>query len=205
MTRPSTQVQRRILLVDDDRLVLATLKQGLIDVGYAVDAFDNGEDALQSYGGATPDLVILDVRMAGMSGLDTARAMLRIAYRPIIMLSAHDDQDVVKEAVSVGISGYAVKPIEVNQLVPSIEAALARFAEVNALVRDSSNLRDGVEKNRIISTAVGIVMERAGLTQDMAFENLRRLARDQRRPLRDVAYELVNAVSSVNSIVRKWS
>jgi len=194
---------RRVLLVDDDRLVLATLRRGLAAMDYAVEAYDNGSAALEHYRQTPPDIVVLDIRMPDMSGLELARAMLQTAYRPILMLSAHDDGPTVKEAVALGVSGYLVKPIEVNQLVPSIEAALARFTEVSALMKDGAGLREGVERNRVISIAVGIVMERAGLTADTAFESLRKLAREQRRALRDVAQDLVNAVSTVNSVVRK--
>jgi response regulator NasT len=195
--------RRRVLLVDDDRLVLATLQRGLAAMGYAVEVCDNGREALERHRQTPADIVILDIRMPDMSGLELARAMLQAVYRPILMLSAHDDGLIVGEAIALGVSGYLVKPIEVNQLIPSIEAALARFAEVSALMKDSASLREGVERNRVISTAVGIVMERAGLTADMAFESLRKLARDQRRALRDVAQDLVNAIAVANSVARK--
>ncbi|BAU48392.1 response regulator receiver [Sulfurifustis variabilis] len=202
MTQKHAQSAVRILLVDDDRLVLATLAEGLRARGYPVDAVDNGREALEIYRREPPSIVILDVRMPGMSGLDTAKAMLAAGHRPIIMLSAYDDQPIVHEAIALGVSGYLVKPIEVNQLVPSIEATLARFAEVNALMRDTTNLRDGVEHNRIVSTAVGILMEREGLGQDESFERLRGHARAQRRPLREVAREFVEALAAVNTISR---
>ena len=192
-----------ILLVDDDRLVLATLKQGLSKVGYTVTAYDNGQDALEFYRSSPPDLVVLDLRMPGLSGLVTARAMLESAYRPILMLSACDGQAIVREAVSTGVAGYLVKPIEANQMAPSIEVALARFAEVNALLKNKENLCDDIEKNRVISTAVGIVMERGALNPDAAFDHLRQHARAQRRPLRDIAQELVQALAIVNSMTRK--
>jgi response regulator NasT len=202
MTLQSAPSAVRVLLVDDDRLVLATLAEGLRARGYRVEAVDNGREALEMYRAEAPDIVVLDVRMPGMSGLDTARAMLVANHRPIVMLSAYDDQPVVHEAIAVGVSGYLVKPIEVNQLIPSIEATLARFAEVNALVRNTTNLRDGVEHNRIVSTAVGILMEREGLGQDESFERLRSHARAQRRPLREVAREFVEALAAVNTISR---
>jgi response regulator NasT len=84
--------------------------------------------------------------------------------------------------------------------VPTIEATLARFAEISALMLNTENLREGIDQNRVISTAVGILMERASLGQDQAFERLRRMARDQRRPLRDVAAEMVQALTLVNAI-----
>jgi response regulator NasT len=188
------------MVVDDDRLVLATLAQGLAARGYEISAFSAGGEALEAYRQDTPDLVLLDVRMPGMDGTETARRMLGHEHRPVLMLSAYDDQGIVREAVTLGVAGYLVKPIEVNQLVPTIEATLARFAEINALMLNTENLREGIDQNRVISTAVGILMERASLGQDQAFERLRRMARDQRRPLRDVAAEMVQALTLVNAI-----
>jgi response regulator NasT len=192
--------RRRIMVVDDDRLVLATLAQGLAARGYDISAYSAGDEALDAYRHQPPDLVLLDVRMPGIDGIEAARLMLDHEHRPILMLSAYDDQPMVKAAVSLGVSGYLVKPIEVNQLVPSIEATLARFAEITALMQNSENLRQGMDQNRVISTAVGILMERGNLGQDQAFERLRRLARDQRRALREVAAEIVEALAVVNSV-----
>lgn len=197
---PGVAERRRIMVVDDDRLVLATLAQGLASRGYEISAFAAGEEALDAYRQQPPDLVLLDVRMPGMDGTETARLMLDHEHRPIIMLSAYDDQAIVRNSVTLGVSGYLVKPIEVNQLVPSIEASLARFAEISALMKNSDDLREGMEQNRVISTAVGILMERGNLGQDQAFERLRRQARDQRRSLREVASEMVDALTLVNTV-----
>lgn len=192
---------RRIMLVDDDRFVLGTLSIGLAARGYDVECFEEAGGAIEAYGQSAPDLVILDLRLAEMSGTEVARAMLERRHRPILMLSAYDDQALVREAIAIGVSGYLVKPIEASHLVPSIEAALARFAEVSALMENSANLHEWVERNRVISTAVGIVMERAGLGPDQAFERLRWLARDRRRPLRDIAQDLVEGLAKVNLLV----
>ena len=203
MTEKTINSKIRVMLVDDDRLVLATLKHGVMDRGYDVETFDNGGDAVKAYAANPPDIVVLDVRMPLMSGPEAARAMLHAAFRPIVMLSAHDDQPIVREAIELGASGYLVKPIEINQLAPSLEAARARFAEVSALMRDTVSLREAVEQNRVISMAVGIVMERAGQGEAMAFEGLRGLARSRRQPLRDLARELVDAVSTTNTIIAR--
>ena len=191
----------KILLVDDDAIVLNTLGAGLTRLGYAVQTFDNVPAALVHYQANPPDLAILDYRMPQMDGLELARILIKEVYRPIIMLSSYSEAAIVKDAVGLGVYTYLVKPVEAEHLAPSIEAALARFAEVNVLIKQGDNLQEGLEKNRIISTAVGIVMERTHMSQDVAFESLRRLARDQRRPLRDVAYELVDALSSANTII----
>jgi len=196
-----TKSRARIFIVDDDKLVLATLKSGLESESYHVQAFSGSEAALEAFRESLPDLVILDVRMPTMSGPELAGEMLDIEYVPIIMLSAYDDRETVKQAVEIGISNYMVKPVRPNQLVPCIEATLARFAETQALTRHTDNLRDGLEKNRVISTAVGIAMERMCLSSDLAFQQLRNLAREQRRPLRDIAAEVVEAIQCTNSLI----
>lgn len=201
--RNESSATASVLLVDDDPIVLNTLGAGLSRLGYAVETFDTASAALARYRAAPPDLVILDYRLPEMTGAELARAMIKEAYRPIIVLSAYNDASTVREAVGLGVSAYLVKPVEAERLAPSIEAALARFAELEALLKQGMNLRDGLEKNRIINTAIGIVMERSALPLDLAFESLRRLARDQRRPLRDVALELVDAVSTANGILQR--
>lgn len=203
MTKTSADAATRLMLVDDDPIVLHTLRSGLTERGYAIEPFESAEAALVTYRKSPPDLVLLDLQLKGMSGMDAAREMLKDAFRPIIILSAHYDQSVVHEAVAAGAAAYLVKPIGADQLIPSIEAALARFAEVDALLRDGANLRCGMEKQRLISTATGILMERHGLPNAVAFERLRKAARDDRRPLQDLAFELVEAASTANAVLHK--
>ena len=195
------QSVKNLFLVDDEPIVLNTLASGLSGMGYKVTPFETPVEALEKYKQNTPDLVILDYRMPEMSGLDLAKAMIDIVHRPIIMLSAHNDLHLVREAVGVGITNYLVKPVEAERVAPSIEAALARFAEINALVQQGANIQAGVEAHRIINTAVGIVMAKTNRPQDQAFESLRRLARDKRRPLRDLALDLVDATSAANTVI----
>ena len=195
------QATANILLVDDEPIVLNTLGAGLKSSGYTVTTCELPQKALEIYKQATPDLVITDYNMPLMDGLTMARSMIEITHRPIIMLSAYNDLQLVRDAIGVGISTYLVKPVEVERIIPSIESALARFAEISALIKQGDNIQAGVETHRIISTAVGIVMVQTNRPQDIAFESLRRMAREQRRPLRDLAFDLVDSTSTTNSIL----
>lgn len=192
-----------IFVVDDDRLVLATLSSDLERTGYNVQSFENGKSALEAYRQILPDLVLLDIRMPEMDGVQTAREMLAFKYRPILILSAYDDVDTVTDSIAVGVSGYLVKPLLPSQLVPAIETSLARSKDISKLLKNNNDLVSNTEKNRLISTAVGIMMERSKLGREQAFENLRRFARSQRRPLVDVSEELVNAITTANKAGNK--
>ncbi len=121
----------RILLVDDDPVVINTLRGGLTDRGYLVDAYECGLPALSEFGHRPPDIAVLDIGLPDISGTDLAARMLEVVYRPIIILSGHSDADNVKRAIGNGVVGYLVKPLSAAQLVPSIETALARFADMN--------------------------------------------------------------------------
>jgi len=187
-----------IFVVDDDRLVLATLSSDLERAGYDIKSFESGVSALEAFKQSPPDLVLLDIRMPGMDGIETAKEMLTLDYRPILILSAYDDFDTVSNSIASGVVGYLVKPLQPSQLIPAIETSLARSKDVDKLLRNNDVLVNNTEKNRLISTAVGIMMERAKLGREQAFEKLRSFARSQRRPLVDVSEELVQAIVTAN-------
>ena len=205
MTDRELRKASRLLLVDDEPIVLNTLSNGLTKLGYNVSFCSKPGEALNNFKDMPHDLVILDYNMPEMNGLDLARAMIEICHRPVIMLSAYNDLPLVREAIGAGVSGYLVKPVEAERLAPSIEAALARFSETEALLKQGANLQAGVETQRLISIAVGIVMVKTNRSQDLAFESLRRLARSQRKPLRDIAFELVESTSTVSTILSQLS
>jgi response regulator NasT len=193
----------RILLVDDDPVVLNSLGCGLVAHGYSIETCRNGELALEANRKKAPDLIVMDFNMPGLSGIETIEAMGTERNCPVIILTAYSDVNIVKAAVGVGVSAYLVKPVEAERLAPSIEAALVRYREVAALLQQDANVQDIMEKNRIINAAVGIVMERCGLPFDEAFERLRRHSRNERRALKDIAFEVVDSLSLVNDTLSR--
>jgi two-component system, response regulator PdtaR len=192
-----------LLLVDDEPIILTTLSTGLSQMGYRVTTCESSANAIESYRQSTPDLVILDYRLPTMNGLELAKQLLDIEHRPIIMLSAYNDLPIVRDAIDIGVAGYLTKPVEAERLAPSIEAALARFTEISALLKQGANIQASIESQRLIGTAVGIMMARCNLTQDGAFERLRRQARDQRKPLKDLAFDLVASTSGSNELLSR--
>lgn len=186
-----------ILIVDDDRLVLATLARGLRGAGYRVTEAADGAAALELVGREKPDLALLDVRMPGMSGVQLAE---RLGEQGVsfIFLSAYGDPDLISRATELGALGYLVKPLDVPQIIPEIEAALARAAQIRELKQTGEHLSLALESGRETSMAIGILMERRGLDREQAFEALRSHARSQRRRIHDVAADIVNAVELLN-------
>ena len=177
MNRPANQPasKGRILVVDDDRLVLATVVHGLAQAGYEVIDADNGDDAILLAREHRPQLALLDIRMEGKSGFDVA-ATLRDAYRiPFMFLSAFSDEATVAEVQRLGALAYLVKPLDVGQIVPGVEAAFARIKAEPELAGPSSPApRDGLADP--VPLAVGILMHRHSITRTQAFARLQRLA-----------------------------
>jgi len=187
-----------VLIVDDDRLVLTTLARGLRDAGYRVTEAGDGATALGLVAREMPDLALLDVRMPGMSGIELAARLTSEHQLPFLFLSAYGGPEIVKHAKALGALGYLVKPLDVAQIIPEIEAALGRAAEIDALKNKEEQLSEALENSRETSIAIGILMERRGLGRDQAFEALRSRARGQRRRVHEVAAEIVSALETLN-------
>ncbi len=193
-TRP-----KKVLLVDDDRLVLATLGSGLEQAGYAVQVCASPEESKRILNIESPDIVVLDVRMPGASGIDLARDLHDTFDIPFIFLTAYSESEVVMQAARYGALGYVVKPVGISQLVPAIEAALARADDLRKLRETGSQLQTALNENREVSMAVGLLMERRRLGRKQAFDLLRSTARSQRRKIGEVAQEMIDAAELLNN------
>lgn len=188
--------QRHVLVVDDDRLVLAALARGLRDADYRVGSAANGEDALSIVERDPPDLALLDMRMPGMNGISLGR---RLRERvPFLYLSAYGDEQTVRDAAEQGALGYLVKPLDIAQILPSLQAALVRSAEIRALREKEARLTAALVANRETATAVGLLMERHRIDRQQAFELLRAHARSSRRSVQEIAGELAEASEKLN-------
>jgi len=192
--------QRHILVVDDDRLVLAALAEGLRGAGYRVTGVAGGEDALASAGRDAPDLALLDVRMPGMNGIELGRRLREQFNVPFLFLSAYGDQDAVQRAVDEGALGYLVKPLDIYQIAPAIEAALTRAGEIRRLRASEGQLNAALAGSREISMAVGLLMMRDRINRQQAFELLRSNARSRRRPIAEIAEQLLSSAEDFYTV-----
>jgi two-component system, response regulator PdtaR len=189
-----------LLLVDDDRLVLATVAEGLRNAGFKVLEASSGDMALNVAREVDIDLAICDVRMPGMSGMELASRLCEEPRVPFIFLSAYDDEDVVRIGSEHGALGYLVKPLDISEMLPTIRTALVRAAEIRKLRHSEEQLNAALANSRETSMAIGILMERFRMNRATAFEVLRDHARSNRRKLTDVASELLDALEKVNQL-----
>lgn len=191
-----------ILVVDDDRLVLATLVHGLVQAGYEVIDADNGDDAILLARERRPDLALLDIRMEGKSGFDVAET-LRDKYRiPFMFLSAFSDDATVAQVKALGAVAYLVKPLDIRQIVPAVEAALANVGARRAAPAESPVAAPATTAESLdptVAMAVGVLMHRYSLARGPALERLRRQASTEQRPLADQAERLLQAVELLSN------
>jgi response regulator NasT len=182
-----------ILVVDDDRLVLATLAHGLTQAGYDVIDADNGDDAILLAREHRPDLALLDIRMQGKSGFDVAAYLREYCQLPFMFLSAFSDEQTAAQVKALGAVAYLVKPLDIGQILPVVDAALAadaaRVAESTAPARTS----DAMPAPEVLM-AVGALMHRYSLARVQAFERLHRLAQAEHRSIDAQAKLLLDAV-----------
>ncbi len=185
----------KILIADDDRVVLFTLAEGLRDAGYDVIEARDGLQALDLCRSEAPALALLDIRMPGLDGLQLARRLREETAVPFLFFSAYGDEAFVRSAVEAGALGYLLKPLDVAAILPMVRTALARS-------QDISGLQDALASNRTIATAVGMLMQAEGIDQGAAFAKLRQQSRTLRRKVEDVARAMIDA-DAVGPSIRK--
>ena len=187
----AVQGKGRILVVDDDRLVLATLTHGLLQAGYEVIDADNGDDAILLAREHKPELALLDIRMEGKSGFDVAAYLREYCQIPFMFLSAFSDDDTLRQVKELGAVAYLVKPLDIRQIVPAVEAA---FANASGRKHDASAPASHEPMAQPVAMAVGVLMHRYSLSRHAALERLERLAASESRPIVEQAERLLEAV-----------
>jgi response regulator NasT len=192
--------KRRILIVDDDPLLLAFLTEVIGHAGYITQTAGSGEEALALVSKGEPDMALLDITMPGMSGLELAARLKQDTAVPFMFLSAIDDTESAKQAAAHGAVGYLVKPVDAARLMPAFEAGLARADDIRELRRTETNLNAALAAGRETSLAVGLLMGKFQTDRNTAFEVLRDHARSSRRKINEVADQLLGAEETLNSL-----
>ncbi len=189
-------VQRSVLVAEDEALIRLDLVEMLREEGYAVagEAAD-GEEAVKLATELRPDLVILDVKMPKLDGIDAASTIAGKRIAPVVILTAFSQRDLVERARDAGAMAYLVKPFAKHDLVPAIELAVSRFSELQALENEVKGLNERLETRKVIERAKGLLMTNQGLTEPEAFRWIQRTAMDRRTTMKAVAEAVVENIN----------
>ena len=182
----------RILIAEDETIIRLDLRDVLERAGHEVCAeARDGEEAVALAQSEEPELAILDVKMPRLDGIEAARRILAERPMPIVMLTAYGQEELVARAVEAGVFGYLVKPFRETDLLPAIQTARVRHAELETLRDEAESLAEALATRKVVERAKGILMEREGLSENDAFVRLRRASQSSGRPLRVVAEAVI--------------
>ncbi len=186
----------RVLIAEDEALIRLDLREMLEEEGFDVvgEAAD-GEQAVALAEQLMPDLVICDVKMPKMDGIAAAAQITEARIAPVVMLTAFSQRDLVERARDAGAMAYLVKPFQKRDLLPAIEMAASRFAEIRALEAEVTGLRERLEARKLIERAKGTLMIQHALSEPEAFRWIQRAAMDNRTSMRAVAEVVLSGES----------
>jgi two-component system, response regulator PdtaR len=182
---------RRVVIAEDEALIRLDLREMLREEGFdVVGEAGDGEQAVALANELQPDLVICDIKMPKMDGITAAAQIVGKRVAPVVMLTAFSQRDLIERARDAGAMAYLIKPFEKRDLLPAIEMAMSRFAEIKALEAEVTGLRERLEARKLIERAKGALMTKHEMTEPEAFRWIQRAAMDNRTSMRAVA-ELV--------------
>ncbi len=193
----TTTQPRRVLIAEDEALIRLDLSEMLADEGFQVigEAGD-GVQAVQLARELRPDLVIMDVKMPKKDGIDAAAEIVAEQIAPVVILTAFSQRDLIERARDAGAMAYLVKPFSQSDLLPAIELAVARHAEMVALRAEVADVTDRLEARKIIDRAKGLLMTNQKMSEPEAFRWIQRTAMDRRTSMQAIAQAVLEGLTS---------
>ena len=186
--------QIRVVIADDESIIRMDLKTLLEDMGHTVvgEAAD-GQKALELARSLKPDVVIMDIKMPVMDGLDAAKIVADEKIAPVVLLTAYSQKDLIERAKEAGVYAYLVKPFQESDLLPAIEIAISRYLEQQDLETTLGDLEQKLETRKIVDRAKGILMDKYKLSEAEAFRRIQQQSMNQRRSMKEIAEALIIA------------
>ncbi len=189
----SGRAKPRVLVAEDEALIRMDLVELLTEEGYdVVGQAGDGEAALALARELEPDLVVMDVKMPKMDGITAAELIAEDRIAPVVMLTAFSQRDLVEKAREAGAMAYVVKPFDASDVVPAIEIAMGRFAEIRAVEDEVADLEERLESRKAVDQAKGLLMQSLGLSEPEAFRWIQKTAMDLRKSMREVAQGVID-------------
>ena len=178
----------RVLICEDETIIRLDLRRiceaaGLTVVGEARDGVEAQERAAE----LEPDVVLMDIQMPRLDGIEAARRMLADRRVPIVIVTAFPEAELVERAAEAGVFGYLVKPFREQDVLPAIHTARRRFEELQSVRDEAQSLSEALESRKVVERAKGLLMRREGISEEDAYGRIRRASQRTGRPMRDIA------------------
>ncbi|MBI5826713.1 MAG: response regulator [Deltaproteobacteria bacterium] len=185
---------KKVLIAEDNSRTRLSLKNQLETLGFeVVGTAANGQDAVEKAIELRPDLIIMDVKMPRMDGIEASRTITARNPVAIILLTGLSSDDLATRALDAGVCAYLVKPVSKNQLEPAIKLALARYEEFKSLKTEVNSLKDAIETRKLVERAKGILMKRCNIPEDEAFKLLQMHSQKENKKMREIAETIISA------------
>ncbi len=186
--------RKRILIADDESIIRMDLQEMLSNLGYlVVGEAGDGHTAINMARTLKPDLVIMDIRMPHLDGIEAAKILTEEKIAPVVLLTAYSQKDLIDRAKEAGVVGYLVKPFKETDLSPAIEVAMARFWEFKHMMQEVDDLQYALLTRKLVDRAKGILMDSKGLTESEAFRAIQTMSMNNRKPMKTVAEAIIMA------------
>ena len=183
----------RVVIAEDEAIIRLDLRETLEEEGYEVVAeTGRGDEAVELVREFAPDVAILDIKMPGLDGLSAAREIAGERLAAVVILTAFSQRDLIERARDAGALAYLVKPFQKSDLLPAIEVALGRFAELKELHDQATSLSDQLETRKVVDRAKGQLMDENQLSESAAFGFIQKTAMKERQTMRDVAQRVLD-------------
>ncbi len=184
----------RVIIADDESVIRTDLREMLTNLGYlVVGEVGDGQSAVNLARELKPDVVIMDIKMPDLDGIEAAKIMTQEKIAPVLLLTAYSQRDLVDRAKDAGVVYYLVKPFREQEIVPAIEIAVTRFQEFRELEKQVGDLRETLETRKLVDRAKGILMDQQGLSEAEAFRKIQKMSMNTRKPMKEIAEAIILA------------
>jgi len=184
----------RIIVADDEPLLVEEISAYLNDMGHEVVATAaSGKELIEKFADLKPDLLVTDIKMPDMDGLEATKQICRTTLVPVVVVSAYHDEEYIKRATEQCIMSYLVKPISKGSLKAALSLAVRRFLEFEAVFKENADLKQTLKDRKVIEKAKGLLMKRTGMEEEAAFLRLQKLAREKATRMVDIAQTIIDA------------
>ncbi len=188
----------KAVIAEDEQLTRTIIRARLEKLGHTVVAeAGDGQQAIEAARTHKPDVIIMDIKMPVMDGIEAARRILTETPCAILFLSSFNEQELVEQASETGALAYLMKPFRKEDLAPALEMAVRRFRQISSQAKEIDELKETLETRKLIERAKGILMDRHRMSEEEAFKRIHFQARNQNKKMREIAQSIITAADLI--------